>query len=167
MTLYGLFADILDYPERRPDRSVGECLSRLGLKDAAAANSLRSFQARQSSIEPGKLQELYTDTFDLMPDCSLNLGHQLFGEDNRRSSFMANLAGRYRAADFRFAGELPDHLCVVLRFLAKRGEGSEAEELIRECLIPALSRLVPRVSEEANPYRAALDALLIWLRKTS
>ena len=165
MTLYELFADILDYPECRPDRMVEECLSRLALENAEAADALRHFQTRQSGTEPGKLQELYTDTFDMLPDCSLNLGHQLFGEDSRRSAFMANLIDRYRAIDFRFDGELPDHLCVILRFLGRRGEGSEADELVRECVTPALSRLVSRVEEGANPYRAALDALLLWLRR--
>ncbi len=164
MTTFELFAEILDYPTGGPDRAVEECVARLGPQDDLVAALLRNFQAGLATLGLGQLQELYTGTFDMVPDCSLNLGYQLFGDDWRRSAFLADLAGRCRQCGASAGAELPDHLCFVLRFLARQEDGRERELLINECLIPALTRLLSEVHKSDNPYSSALDALLLWLK---
>ncbi len=165
MAILELFAKILDYPDLRPDCAVEECLAALGPENNHVAALLRHFQASQSFMGIGQLQELYTGTFDMVPDCSLNLGYQLFGDDWRRSTFLADLAGRYRAYGVPAGKELPDHLCLILRYLAKRGDENERAQLSGECLVPALVRLLKEIRKRDNPYEAALEALLMWLER--
>ncbi len=167
MTIFELFAQILDYPDQRPDCAVEECISALGPEDGDVAALLGRFRTSQTSMDIGQLQELYTGTFDMLPDCSLNLGYQLFGDDWRRSTFLADLAGRYRAYGVPAGKELPDHLGLILRYLAKRGDESERAQLSGECLVPALARLLKEIRKRDNPYEAALEALLMWLERLS
>ncbi len=144
---------------------VEQCVAELESENPEAAALLRAFLAAQAALEPGKLQEVYAGSFDLTPDCSLNLGYQIFGDDWRRSNFLADLIDRYHARRFELdGGELPDHLSIMLRFLAKRGEDPEPEPLIRDCLVPGLARVLKTLDRAANPYALAIEALLILLR---
>ncbi len=158
------FARLLDYPDSGLTPAVVECISGLGPENSEALSLLEEFRQSQNSMTLEQLQELYTSTFDLLPDCSLYLGYQLFGDDWRRSTFLADLAGRYRGCGLPAGKELPDHLCLVLRYLAKEREGSEQLPLIHECLVPALTRVLKAIDKRANPYGLALEALLVWLK---
>ncbi len=162
-SIFELFAHILDYPEEHPCRAVEGCISALGREGAEAAALLGSFQAAVESMDLGELQETYTGAFDMVPDFSLNLGYQLFGDDWRRSTLMSELSERYRGRGLKTGNELPDHLCLILRFLAIE-EGSERERLMNECLVPALTRLSNGIDREGNPYGTVLEALLTWLK---
>ncbi len=167
MTVWESFAKILDYPENRADSVVAGCIAGLGIENAAAASLLRNFRDLQNTMTPGQLQELYTGTFDMVPECSLYLGYQLFGDDWRRSSFLADLAGRYQASGLSVGKELPDHLCLILRFLAKEGAEGEHAPLIQDCLVPALTRVLKAIDDKTNLYGLALEAFLAWLRTFS
>ncbi len=167
MSICELFADILDYPNDALDRAIAECILQLGRENAEAAGLLRSFQAAQERLDLGRLQEVYADGFDLLPDCSLNLGYHLFGDDWRRSTFLADLVDRYRACGFHLEKELPDHLCVVLRFLARQGQVRQGEPLIEEFLVPTLAKILQSIKREVNPYGTAIESLLVWLRAGS
>jgi nitrate reductase delta subunit len=141
-----------------------DCISGLGTENPEGLSLLEEFRQSQDSMTLEQLQELYTSTFDLLPDCSLYLGYQLFGDDWRRSTFLADLAGRYRGCGLPVGKELPDHLCLILRYLAKEEEGSDQIPLIHECLVPALTRVLKAIDKKANPYGLALEALLVWLK---
>lgn len=110
------------------------------------------------------LEEAYTRTFDLNGDTSLYVGHHLFGEDWRRGLFLAGLKRSYTESGFPSGSELPDHLPLLLRFISRRERGGEpddeVDDLIRDCLIPAVSRLVTTLRDDGSPYRAALEMIL-------
>jgi nitrate reductase delta subunit len=103
-------------------------------------------------------EELYTATFDVTPACVPYVSIHLFGEENfKRGEFMAALSARYAAAGFETRGELPDHLSVLLRFLAQTDE-AERRELVQFCLLGPLGKMIVSLSDE-NPYRALLKAV--------
>ena len=77
--------------------------------------------------------------------------------------FMARLREHYRSSGFVAGDDLPDHLCVILRFLASREHGEVERELVVDCMIPALGKMVAGFAELTNPYRDALQALLLLL----
>jgi nitrate reductase delta subunit len=165
MRAYQLLADILEYPSPRLAAQIGECLP---LLPPAAAGLLEDFRAFVEQADGGQLEELYTSSFDLQPDCSLYVGYQVFGEDRRRGPFMARLREEYRTRGFSDGGELPDHLAVILRYLARRRPDDEPDEmiaeLIAECVLPAVSKLVQTLAARQHPYAPVLQAIATLLQ---
>jgi nitrate reductase delta subunit len=124
--------------------------------DAGAA--FGQFATAMAALEPDAREELYTTTFDVTPACVPYVSIHLFGEENfKRGEFMAALHARYQQAGFPPAGELPDHLSVLLRFAATAGE-AEGRELAGYCLLGPVSGMAAALTE-ANPYRALLVAV--------
>ncbi len=162
MHAYRLFAEILDYPTPALSCRV-EGLLPLAGADGEEVRLLQRFREFVEETPQETLEELYTGTFDLQPRCYPYVGYQLFGEEFRRGIFMARLREYYRSCGFTTGDELPDHLCVILRFLARREPGEVERELITECLVPALERMVAGSLDAAHPYRGPLQALLLEL----
>ena len=161
--LYAVLAEVLDYPTRQLAARVKESLSLLPAGAAGPAELLDDFLDHCRRASDAALEELYTATFDLQPRCSLHVGYHLFGEDWRRNELLAELARHYRAHGFAAGRELPDHLCVMLRYLAHSEPHSEEAEAMVECLVPALERMAAQL-ERQNPYGAVLGSLLLCLQ---
>ena len=119
---------------------------------------LARFCTAISGLTQDEREELYTGTFDVTPACVAYVSIHLFGEENfKRGEFMAGLHARYQQAGFSPAGELPDHLSVLLRFAAQVEE-VERRELVEFCLLGPIGKMIAALNE-ANPYRALLEAV--------
>lgn len=117
-----------------------------------------AFSPALAALSQDEREELFTATFDVTPACVPYVSIHLFGEENfKRGEFMAALSARYAAAGFDTRGELPDHLSVLLRFLAQTDE-AERRELVQFCLLGPLDKMIAALSDE-NPYRALLKAV--------
>ena len=181
--LYRLFADLLGYPTPALARQAQEAAACAGTGQAAAL--LTGFHSFVEQTPPARLEELYTGTFDLQAVCYPYVGYHLFGDSYKRGMFMAQLNAGYRERDFSAENELPDHVAVVLRFLATAHadpslsrEGTEAERsgaavpedefsqtLLDEGLIPALDTMARAFGDQSdNPYAGVIRALLLVLR---
>lgn len=165
MNLYLQFAQLLDYPDHNLPRQIEECAAELKATSPQAARLLEDFQHSQQEMGIVHLQEAYTATFDLQPECTLNLGYHLFGEDQRRGIFLAKLKEFYEKAAIDTGTELPDHLCHLLRYVAARPESEESRAIVADCLLPAVSKIAQGIREKTNAYQPILDALLLWLQK--
>jgi nitrate reductase delta subunit len=176
-SVYRLFADLLEYPTSADLAERARACA--DLLDPAAAALLNEFRAFVEQSPPERLEELYTNTFDLQVVCYPYVGYHLFGESYKRGAFLARLNEGYQARGFSSGKELPDHLGVVLRFLA-RGEGGEfGQTLLDEGLIPAVNAMVGTFGDEhsqststehsrsngGNPYSKVLRALLLVLQE--
>jgi len=174
MRIFVLLADALEYPDQQSDNRLGEFAAalvefsrngRLTPENLAGVEKLvEQFRRARNSAPLSRLEEIYTSTFDLRADCSLYAGYHLFGDDWRRSSYLVQLRQRYRLRSFPAGAEMPDHIPTMLRFLARPGALEDADEIIGECLIPAVSQILDRIKGAANPYQFILEALLICLR---
>ena len=164
MSLYQQFAQLLDYPDTSLPQRIEESLAELQTRWPEAARLLRHFHHSQQNLGLARLQEAYTATFDLQPDCTLNLGYHLFGEDQRRGMFLAKLNEYYQKADIDTGSELPDHLCHLLRYVAARPESEESRAIIAECMLPALGKIAQEIREKTDPYQPVLQALLFLLK---
>jgi len=146
-----LLAEILEYPRSDLTEPVRECQRLVSLDNPEAAAHLRKFHDFVAATPLGRLQEVYTGTFDLNAACDPYLGYHLFGESYKRSAFMVGLKERYRAHGFTIKGsELPDHVAVVLRFLASCDDTTLAGEIVHEGLLPALQQMVGK-NDEVDP----------------
>lgn len=151
--LWNTFARLLDYPGPDLAEAAREGARRASPVSPRAATLLAEFAAFLVSAadrRPADLEEAYTRAFELDPLYCPYVGHHLFGESYKRSLFLVGLKERFRAHGFSADHELPDHLAVLLRYLALLGEGEEREELIGEALLPALQALL----EENRPHQA-------------
>ncbi|MBT1074428.1 nitrate reductase molybdenum cofactor assembly chaperone [Geobacter grbiciae] len=167
MKEYRLFADILDYPMPSLAERIDELLSLVAAVDDAAGQLLARFREFAAETTTAKMEEVYSATFDLQPLCYPYVGYQMFGEEYRRGMFMARLREHYRSCGFAAGSDLPDHLCVILRFLSGREVGEVEHELVTECLVPALKKMEAGFAETTNPYRGLLQALILLFRERS
>jgi nitrate reductase delta subunit len=172
---YGLFADLLDYPDSVPTEALRGCRELVASIDPASVPLLDDFQTYLLPATTGSLQEMYTRTFDLEATWHPYVGYHLFGETYQRSVFLVALKEHYERFGFCEETELPDHLPVVLRFLSICDDQSLADEIVLEGLLPMLVKISagqdrddaddapereqPRRDEGPEPYRALLDAL--------
>lgn len=152
------FADLLEYPTQLPVAGTQE--------GAAARAVLAQFAESAAALGLRRLQEVYTSTFDLQPTCCLYVGYHLFGDSYKRATMLAKLSEEYRRHGFAAGAELPDHLAVMLRFVAVTADQTLAHDLAQECLVPALGAMARAFVDSDNPYGHVLRALLAFLDPT-
>ncbi len=165
MRLYRLFSDMVDYPQPNLLRSVNECIALFPSVDTKGVGLIKAFRQFVKKTPLSDMGAVYSDAFDLKVIHYPSVGHYLFPDESGRGLFMAGLNEHYRLHDFAGGVESPDHLAVMLRFLSHYDNG-EKEELISECILPALKKMVAGFHDRHTPYRAVLQALLILLEKT-
>src|SRR5579872_933450 len=134
MAIYSLFAGILDYPAQPIAQVVNDCSAELAIDCPEARQHLTAFLEGIAGKSLGQLQEIYTNAFDLRPDCTPNLGYHLFGDDGRRGLFLAELKDRMESRGIQFGVELPDHIALILRYIQKVED--ECCVLIEDCMLP-------------------------------
>jgi len=177
-SLFGLFANLFEYPTPALSQQAHACVDALAAVDSIAVELFRSFDLQIEQIPLERMEEIYTSTFDMQPVCYPYIGYQLFGESYKRGAFMAQLnhayGEAYGAATFSTGNELPDHVAVVLRFLAIEGANDEFKQtLLSEGLIPTLEKMANPFQKDdqtvkpiggGNPYAALVSALLHVLK---
>jgi len=111
-----------------------------------------------TSFSLDEREELYTRTLDLNPLAAPYIGYQLWQENYKRGEFMAALNHEMKPLGVDKAGELPDHLIPVLRYLAV------AERPLPD-LLEALPKALAKMrkdlkkAEAKNPYLYLLAAI--------
>jgi nitrate reductase molybdenum cofactor assembly chaperone NarJ/NarW len=161
--MYHFLAALLSYPGRDLLATLDDCILALAPDAPAAARLLERFRDTAKELGQGGLEEAYIQTFELHAGNALYIGHQLFGEDWRRGTFMARLKERYQELGLSIGEELPDHLSVMLRFLEVEQPGQERDELIGDCIVPALHKVLRAIEGKKSPYETVLSALLLCL----
>ena len=161
--MYQELARLVSYPDAQLFGAVDVCIQVLATEDIEAATLLETFRDLARKLGQGGLEETYIQVFEMRAESALYVGHQLFGEDWRRGAFMACLKERYRECGFSCGTELPDHASVLLRFLEVEQPGPEKEELIADCILPALQKVLGAVEGKNTPYGNVVRALLLYL----
>ena len=168
--IYLLFADLLDYPRPHLVDRARESSSLLRLDYPEAAEDVQSFLDFAEITATGRLEEIYTGTFDLNPACYIFAGYLLFGESFKRGKFLVQLQEKYRERGFTAGNELADHLAVIFRFLATLEVDEDlAQKLVENCLVPVLTQMNANFKhdlERPNPYAQVLRAVLNVLERT-
>jgi nitrate reductase delta subunit len=124
-----------------------------------AHTAMAHFVDEVGQLEIGEWEELHTRTLDLSPAFVPYVGHVTWGENYRRGEFMADLKGDMRRHGVDLAGELPDHIEPVLRYLASADE--PLSDLV-DVLAGAVSKMQTTLAsvDKRNPYRHLLAATL-------
>ncbi len=176
--LYEPLAALLDYPTQETGKWLEQTLAGLRRWLPEALPLARAWQGYVEATPLGSLQEQYTHTFDLNPVCSLAVGYYLFGEDYQRGMFLVRMRECLESVGLEGERELPDHLPVVLRWLARTPEEELRREMVTECLLPVLRQMeqalaplagacesLSEASEGDNPYRSLLQVVRLVLER--
>lgn len=115
-----------------------------------------------------ELEELYTQTFDINPVSSLEIGWHLFGETYERGSFLVKMRETLRELAVEESADLPDHITHVLLALG-RMEKEEQTEFSEMFIVPALNKILDTFEGKNNPYESLLNiiGMLIKVNRTS
>jgi nitrate reductase delta subunit len=138
--------------------ALGELSTALdALAGSPARRLFERFVTEVSRLSLGEWEELHTRTLDLSPAFVPYVGHVTWGENYRRGEFMADLKGEQRACGVDPAGELPDHLEPVLRYL---DAAPQPLPDLMEILPGAIGKMITELagSDRDNPYRHLLAA---------
>ena len=160
---YASLARMLDYPEGKEGI----------VADAGKVSEVLQGRDIESPLEPfgrfvetatlSRLQEEYVATFDFNPAVALYLGHHLFGDHQKKGAYLIRLKREFGRYGFPPSGnELPDHLPLVLGFLAylaRRGDEGVRRSFISECVLPGVDRLCAAFSgRRESPWKPVVEA---------
>ena len=157
------FAHLFHYPDAQTPAVAAACQELLRPVIPTAADQLEAFSTASDSR---RLEELYTATFELQPQCHPYVGYQLCGESQQRIVFLMKLNEIYREEDFPAGGELPDHLAELLRYLGTTSDPQRRDALVDDALLPAVDKLLGALAQEEHPYRRLLTAVRLFLGAT-
>ena len=141
---------LLDYPESSLLETAHESVVILEEEDFKAAEQIKKFAKFVEDTPPGRLEEIYTGTFDVNPACYIYAGYLLFGEGFKRGKFMVRLKEKFREHGFPIGNELPDHIPLLFRFLAEL----EGDEILTQ---GGMVGKVTKVSDEKDFIEVALN----------
>jgi len=158
MGICGLLAEAFTYPH-------GALLAELqaGVKDLnrrhPAYAGLAAFCSRIARLSVEEWEELATRTLDLSPAAAPYVGFQIWGDSYPRGSFMSKLNRAMYELDIDPAGELPDHVVPVLRYLD--AAANPLPELA-EHLPVAVTRMLAilREKDRDNQYVSLYEAVI-------
>ena len=151
MTSLEVLASLFRYPDERYAARAGDAAARLAIAP------LRTFAQSIAEMSTEEIQELFVRTFDLDPDCALDLGWHLFGERYERGEWLSRLRGGLQQAGCETSSELPDHMTNVLA-LIERADPSRAGQLAR-LVAPVLDRLEAALDRRDSPFRHLVVAV--------
>jgi nitrate reductase molybdenum cofactor assembly chaperone NarJ/NarW len=156
------FSLLLSYPTRELQHAMPEISAVLASDTrltAAARRALRPLVEELSGRDISDLEEQFVLLFDRSRTLSLNLFEHVHGESRDRGGAMVSLVETYRAGGFDpVTSELPDHLPVLLEFLATRSL-SEAQDTLADAA-HIFEALAARLLRRDSPYGAVFAALL-------
>lgn len=154
---------LLSYPTRELQAAmpeIGGVITGETRLTAAARGALQPLLTALQTEDIYDLEESYVALFDRSRTLSLNLFEHVHGESRDRGGAMVSLVETYRAGGFEPAtSELPDHLPVLLEFLALQ-PAAEARDTLTDAahIFEALqTRLVRRDSHYASVFAALLQ----------
>jgi len=159
--IYNALVGLLTYPEADYPQRIEASVQ---VAPEECRGQLKQFAVQMRGRAADELQELFTQTFDLNPMCSLELGWHLFGENYERGQLLVKVREELRRHRLEESTELPDHLTHVLR-LVERMEHEAAADFVAACVLPALEKMLMAMHGKENPFENVLLAVRSLLRR--
>ncbi len=153
--IHNALVALLTYPEADYPQRIEASLH---VAPEECRGQLERFAIQMRGLRTDQLQERFTQTFDLNPMCSLELGWHLFGENYERGLLLVRVREELRRHGLGESTELPDHLTHVLR-LVERMEHETAADFVAACVLPALEKMLQALRDKKNPFENVLLAV--------
>lgn len=155
MSTYELLASAYRYPVPGRREEL-----RNGLNEVTRGSVRRNLERFIGAVDQltfAEWEELHTRTVDLGPLFAPYVGWVMWGENYKRGEFMSKLKREQDELGIDAAGELPDHLDPVLRYLALAGDPLTDLTDVVESAVKRM-RDALKAAEAGNPYLHLLEA---------
>jgi nitrate reductase delta subunit len=139
--IYDALAGLLTYPGEDYRRQLSRCRALLADHHEEAVALIDRFDAATAGLTSTQMEELFTQTFDLNPVCSLEVGWHLYGENYSRGEFLVTMRHLLRDHQLPESTELPDHLTHVLSAVCRMKPG-HADRFTSTYILPALEKML-------------------------
>lgn len=106
----------------------------------------------------GEREETFTQTFDINPIGNLEVGWHLYGEQYERGAFLVTCRELLRKYNIEETVELPDHVSHLIVLISEM-EKVEAEKIASQYVLPAVEKVLLKLSEKQNVYENLLSAI--------
>ncbi len=150
-------AALLAYPAADYAGRLDRCRTALG-GDAESLQHLEEFAAVVTPMTLELQQELFIQTFDLSPVCTLEVGWHLYGENYDRGAFLVSMRQLMRECGLAESDELPDHLIHVLQVLGRMDTEAQPE-FAERFVLPALAKMMAGFKGKGNPFEHILNVI--------
>lgn len=163
---YASVARMLDYPAGKEGMLADHGTVSRFLRKKEIESPLAPFARFVETSALTRLQEEYVATFDFNPAVALYLGHHLFGDNRNKGAYLIRLKQEFGRHGYTPSGnELPDHLPVMLGFLAYLARNEEADvrrSFISEWVRPGVERLNTAFSDRKDsPWKPVVEAAVL------
>ena len=163
---YDALARMIDYPEEKQQLQDDYNLVSTFLNKRRMGSPISSFAEFVDTSSLAALQEEYVATFDFNPATAPYLGHHLFGDNQKKGGYMIMLKQEFERCGYTPVGtELPDHLSVVLGFLAhlaRQGGQGTRQPFIADCVLPGVERLnTAFAARQDSRWKVLVEAALL------
>jgi nitrate reductase molybdenum cofactor assembly chaperone NarJ/NarW len=154
-----MISGLLQYPDEKLISSLESM--RRALKDlpaSGAKSACLSFLEYMGHKSLLRLQEAFTETFDLNPSTCLNLTYHRWGDGKERSEALIRLKRLYEEAGLEMATtELPDYLPMVLEFMAANPNGDST--WIKKEFEGSVCDLSRRLQDKQSPFAGLFEVI--------
>ncbi|MBZ0136961.1 MAG: molecular chaperone TorD family protein [Planctomycetes bacterium] len=157
-----LFAPLLRYPHPAQQAAADQAVAELA-DHAEVAHRLRGFSEFLHGHTQKKLQEKYTQTFEINPSVALEVGYHLFGLAYQRGQFLARAKQAADELGIETGTELADHLPTMLDLAAALDEET-ALSLIQEAIFPAVRHMAGGFDKTGTGFGQVVIALHQFLQ---
>ncbi|GFE56146.1 nitrate reductase molybdenum cofactor assembly chaperone [Geobacter sp. AOG1] len=160
---YASLARMLEYPEKKETVLAASAGIGSFLQEHDMEGALAPFAEFVATSTLAELQEDYVATFDFNPAVAPYLGHHLHGDNQKKGAYLIRLKQEFGRYGYTPAGnELPDHLPLVLGFLAHLAEqnnDSERRSFIADCVLTGIEKLAAGFAGRPHsPWKSAVEA---------
>ncbi|QWV95091.1 nitrate reductase molybdenum cofactor assembly chaperone [Geomonas oryzisoli] len=160
---YHALSRLFEYPQQREELLTSYDALSSYLRRSGIDSRTHLFGEMLSDSTLAELQEDYVARFDFNPAAAPYLGHHLYGDNQKKGGYMIQVKQEYGRHDFEApVNELPDHLGVVLAFLAHlagRGEDAVRREFIEKLVLPGINKLLgSSVERDTSPWLTLVEA---------
>lgn len=163
---YDAAARLLDYPLEKEGLQAAHAVVNAFLQRQGIESPVAHFAAHVADSSLAGLQEEYVATFDFNPALAPYLGHHLYGDNQKKGEYLIRLKeafGRHGYTPQR--NELPDHLPLVLEFLAhlsRQGAEEARRAFAAELALPGMEKLLAGfAARQDSPWKPVVEAALL------
>jgi len=151
-------ADLLTEPTPEyPDRAQACRTAFQETHSEEPASLMAVFSDRLGELSFEQIQNVYRETFEGTPSCSLALSKSMYAFQGDQENFVARLSRELESDGVKIAPYSSDHLSVCLRAMS-RSNAARAEDLAFDVL-PTVSKIVVAMRATNNVFEKLLSTV--------
>ena len=168
--LYTYLGELLQFPKEDIRQQADECINILTKEQypEEIVNEIKNFRKDLDRMSLDQLQELYSYTFELVSDTTLDMGYYTH-DGFKRARNLLTIKSMYRDRGFPFEevakGELPDNLAVALQFIGFLKDEDLRKDFTKSFIIMSMEKLNRNFQTKKNAYRHLVNVVYRILDK--